>query len=275
MSLCVVADIGSVLSNGVNTVYNFLLDCTNWPLAFLLLAGGLYFSFRTLFTQVRLFPEAWRVVLEKPSAPGRVSSFGALMVSTASRVGTGNIIGVSTAICLGGPGAVFWMWITALIGGAAAFVESTLAQIYKRRNADGSSYGGPSCYIESACKSKFLAIVFAVALIFTYGVGYNMLASYNLQSSFQVFEFYGKYEWMGYNGLFVLIFGPVLIRVIYELCMMFVVLVRNTSDIKKKLDQKADAAVDAEPETPKINFCTECGGAVDADKKCTKCGKEY
>ena len=177
-------------------VYDFLLSLTNWPLAFLLLAGGLFFTLRMLFVQVRLFPEAWRVVLEKPKTPGSVSSFGALMVSTASRVGTGNIIGVSVAICAGGPGAVFWMWLTAMIGGAAAFVESTLAQIYKRRNPDGSSYGGPSCYIESACKSKFLAVVFALALIFTYGVGYNMLASYNLQSSFSVFSFYKKFDWI-------------------------------------------------------------------------------
>ena len=167
---------------------------TNWPLAFLLVTGGLFFTFRMLFVQIRLFPEAWRVVMEKPKTPGSVSSFGALMVSTASRVGTGNIIGVSVAICSGGPGAVFWMWLTAMIGGAAAFVESTLAQIYKRRNPDGSSYGGPSCYIESTCKSKFLAVFFALALIFTYGVGYNMLASYNLQSSFEVFSFYKKFD---------------------------------------------------------------------------------
>ncbi|MBE6379441.1 MAG: alanine:cation symporter family protein [Lentisphaerae bacterium] len=173
------------------SIYAFLLDLTNWPLAFVLLAGGIYFTIRTFAVQVRLFPEAWRVIIEKPKTPGSVSSFGALMVSTASRVGTGNIIGVSVAICAGGPGAVFWMWITAVIGGAAAFVESTLAQIYKRRNPDNSSYGGPSCYIESACKSKFLAVVFAIALIFTYGVGYNMLASYNLQSSFAAFNFYG------------------------------------------------------------------------------------
>ena len=177
-------------------IYDFLLSMTNWPLAFLLVIGGLFFTFRMLFVQIRLFPEAWRVVMEKPKTPGRVSSFGALMVSTASRVGTGNIIGVSVAICSGGPGAVFWMWLTAMIGGAAAFVESTLAQIYKRCNPDGSSYGGPSCYIESACKSKFLAVVFALALIFTYGVGYNMLASYNLQSSFEVFSFYKKFDWV-------------------------------------------------------------------------------
>ena len=190
-------------------VYDFLLSLTNWPLAFLLLAGGLFFTLRMLFVQVRLFPEAWRVVLEKPKTPGSVSSFGALMVSTASRVGTGNIIGVSVAICAGGPGAVFWMWLTAMIGGAAAFVESTLAQIYKRRNPDGSSYGGPSCYIETACKSKFLAVVFALALIFTYGVGYNMLASYNLQSSFSVFSFYKKFDWICWafgGGIAVLFF---------------------------------------------------------------------
>ena len=77
---------------------------------------------------------------------GATSSFGALMLSTASRVGTGNIMGVSTALCLGGPGAIFWMWVTAILGGASAFVESTLAQIYKKRDPDGGSYGGPSYY---------------------------------------------------------------------------------------------------------------------------------
>ena len=181
----------------MKTVYDALMYLSGWPLAVVLIAGGLYFTIRTRFLQLRMFAESIRVVLEKPGVPGGVSSFGALMISTASRVGTGNIIGVSTAICLGGAGAVFWMWITALIGGASAFVESTLAQIYKRRNPDGSSYGGPSFYIESVCRSKFLAVVFALALIFTYGVGYNMLASYNLQSAFETFSFYRKnYCWI-------------------------------------------------------------------------------
>ncbi|MCP5972711.1 alanine:cation symporter family protein, partial [Klebsiella pneumoniae] len=85
-------------------------------------------------------------------------------VSTASRVGTGNIVGVANAICLGGPGAVFWMWIIALIGGASAFIESTLAQIYKKRGSDGVSYGGPSYYIENALGSRGLGVLFAVAL---------------------------------------------------------------------------------------------------------------
>ena len=174
----------------METIYTFLLDLTGWPLAFILLAGGIYFTVRTGFIQLRMLKESVKVVLEKPRTPGTVSSFGALMISTASRVGTGNIIGVSVAICAGGPGAAFWMWLTALIGGASAFIESTLAQICKRRDANGGSYGGPSFYIESVCRSKVLAVIFAIALIFTYGVGYNMLASFNLQSSFEAFDFY-------------------------------------------------------------------------------------
>ena len=114
------------------------------------------------------------------------------MVSTASRVGTGNIIGVATAICAGGAGAVFWMWITAIIGGASAFVESTLAQIYKKRNDDGTSYGGPAFYMRDALKKRWLGVLFSFLIILTYAVGYNMLAAYNLQDTFSVFGFYVK-----------------------------------------------------------------------------------
>ncbi|MCQ2604178.1 MAG: alanine:cation symporter family protein [Spirochaetia bacterium] len=170
---------------------DFLLYLTGWPLAFVLFFGGIYFTVRTKFIQTRLFKESILAVSEKPAKEGAISSFGALMISTASRVGTGTIVGVSTAICYGGPGAVFWMWVTTLLGGATAFVESTLAQIYKKRDADGGSYGGPAYYIEAALHSRKLAVVFSVALIFTYGVGYNMLASYNFQSSFAGFSFYG------------------------------------------------------------------------------------
>ena len=176
----------------MTAILNFLLYFTGWPLALVLFCGGVYFTIRTRFPQLRLFGESIHVVMEKPSQEGSISSFGALMISTASRVGTGNIVGVSTAICLGGPGAVFWMWITAILGGASAFVESTLAQVYKKRDPDGGSYGGPAYYIEDALHSRPLAIVFAIALIFTYGVGYNMLASYNLQSAFAGFNFYDK-----------------------------------------------------------------------------------
>ena len=155
-----------------------------------LLLVGFYFTVRTKFIQVRMLGESMRVVMEKPEKAGSVSSFQALMVSTASRVGTGNIVGISTAICLGGYGSVFWMWLIAIVGGATAFIESTLAQIYKRKDENGDSYGGPAYYIETALKNRAVAVVFAVFLILTYAGGFNMLASYNLQSTFSGYSFY-------------------------------------------------------------------------------------
>ena len=116
----------------------------SYLLIVILLGAGIWFTFRTKFVQFRMFRESIRVVTEKPEQEGGVSSFQALMVSTASRVGTGNIVGIATAVCLGGYGAVFWMWLIAIVGGASAFIESTLAQIYKRRHPDGGSYGGPA-----------------------------------------------------------------------------------------------------------------------------------
>ena len=163
----------------------------SYILIILLVLGGLYFTFRSKFAQIGTLGEQVRCVTEKPKDKDGVSSFHALMVSTASRVGTGNIIGVSTAICLGGFGSVFWMWVIALIGGASAFVESTLAQIYKKKGPDGS-YGGPAYYIEKALKCKWLAVIFSVLLILTYGFGFNMLASYNLQSTFSSYGFYNE-----------------------------------------------------------------------------------
>ncbi len=172
----------SIISSVNDALYTYIL-------IIVLVLGGLYFTFRTKFVQFRMIPDMFRAVTEKPKDGKGVSSFQALMVSTASRVGTGNIIGVSTAICMGGYGAVFWMWVIAIVGSASAFVESTLAQIYKKKGPDGS-YGGPAYYIESGLKSKPLAIIFSVLLILTYGVGFNMLASYNLQSTFSGYSFY-------------------------------------------------------------------------------------
>lgn len=158
-------------------------------LILVLVLGGLYFTCRTKFAQFRLFKEQIKAVTEKPDKKSDVSSFQALMVSTASRVGTGNIVGVSTALCLGGFGSVFWMWLIAIIGGASAFVESTLAQIFKKKGPEGS-YGGPAYYIQAALNNRVLAIIFSVLLILTYGIGFNMLASYNLQSTFSAYSFY-------------------------------------------------------------------------------------
>ena len=174
----------SIINSANNILYSYIL-------IIILLLGGLYFTIRTKFVQFRLLKEQFRAVTEKPADGKGVSSFQALMVSTASRVGTGNIVGVATALCLGGFGSMFWMWVIAIIGSASAFIESTLAQIYKKKGPDGS-YGGPAYYIETALHNRPLAIVFSILLIVTYGIGFNMLASYNLQSTFSSYSFYDK-----------------------------------------------------------------------------------
>ena len=179
-----------------------------YPILIIVLIGaGLYFTVRTGFLQLSMFGESLRVLKEKPHK-GEVSSFQALMVSTASRVGTGNIVGVAQAICLGGYGAVFWMWLIAIIGGASAFVESTLAQIYKRKGEHGNSFGGPSYYIEIALGSRGLGVLFAVFLILTYAVGFNMLASFNMTDSFRVYDFFveGKTTWI-IGGILAIVAG--------------------------------------------------------------------
>ncbi|MCI7812454.1 MAG: alanine/glycine:cation symporter family protein [Lachnospiraceae bacterium] len=177
---------GKTILDTLNAIDNVMY----YPILIIVMAlAGCYFTALTKGVQFRLFRESCRLVME-PSGEGKVSSFQALMVSTASRVGTGNIVGVSTAICLGGPGACFWMWLMCIIGAASAFMESTLAQIYKRKDKDGACYGGPAYYIEKALHARWLAMVFCVFLIATYAVGFNLLCSYNLQSTFAVYSFY-------------------------------------------------------------------------------------
>ena len=202
------ANIINAIDGVVNSISGFLYD--PW-VPVLLMVAGLIFTIATKGIQVRMLGESLRAVTEKPQTEGSISSFGALMVSTASRVGTGNIVGVSTAICMGGAGSVFWIWLAAILGGASAYVESTLAQIYKRRDDDGTSYGGPSYYIETVLKMRWLGVIFAIIIIFTYAVGYNMLASYNLQSAFAGFSFYGSNT--------PLIIGAIL-AVLFALCVM-------------------------------------------------------
>ena len=206
------------IDNVVNAVSGILYKPYVVPL--ILILAGLYFTFRLKFLQFRLFAESIRVVKEKPVNLGATSSFGALMVSTASRVGTGNIMGVSTAICLGGAGAIFWMWITAILGGASAFVESTLAQIYKKRDSEGHSYGGPSYYMEQGLGQRWLGVIFAIVLILTYVVGYNMLAAYNTQSTFQGFSFYKQtFQVAGLTVNMPMIVGGVL-AVLFGICVL-------------------------------------------------------
>ena len=164
--------IAGIVSSISGYLYGYILIA-------LLIAAGLYFSLRTKFVQVRLFNESIKVIAEPKKNTDSISSFQALMVSTASRVGTGNIVGVTGAIIAGGPGAVFWMWLIAFLGGSSAFVESTLAQIYKKKGPDGS-YGGPAYYIRQALKAPALGGLFALCLIMTYMGGFNALASFNM-----------------------------------------------------------------------------------------------
>lgn len=174
---------GSAVKILSNWMYSYIL-------IILLVGAGIYFTVRTKGVQFRALREAIRVVMEPKEDEKSISSFQALMISTASRVGTGNIAGISTALCIGGPGAMFWMWLTALLGSASAFIESALAQIYKRKAADGSSYGGPAYYIQAVLKKRWLGIVFASVLILTYMGGFNMVASFNISDSFRRFSFY-------------------------------------------------------------------------------------
>lgn len=141
---------------------------------------GLFFSINTKFVQFRYFLEMFRLLTDKATmnAEGKrgLSSFQAFCISTASRVGTGNLAGVATAIATGGPGAVFWMWLIAFIGGASSFIESTLAQIYKVKDQDGFR-GGPAYYMERGLKKRWMGILFAVIITFCFGLVFNSVQS--------------------------------------------------------------------------------------------------
>ena len=207
-----------VFAGLISAISDYMYSCI---LIIMLLGVGLYFTFRGKLVQLRLLPESIRVVGEKPKGANSVSAFQALMVSTASRVGTGNIVGVANAIAIGGYGAVFWMWIIALVGGASAFVESTLAQIYKKKDPEGGSYGGPSYYIEAALHSRLLGVIFAVILIATYAGGFNMLASFNLISSFTSYSFYeaaGTVALFGKDVSLVSLIGGAILAVLVAVC---------------------------------------------------------
>ncbi len=175
-----------MINHILTEINNFLYT---YPLLFLLVGTGIWFSLRTRLVQVRFLREAFRVLGEKAEEEDgkkQVSSFQALMISTASRVGTGNIAGIATAIAAGGAGAVFWMWLMAVIGGASAFVESTLAQVYKTK--DGKDFrGGPSYYMERALGRRWLGVLFSVLLIICFAYGFNGLQSFNMSSSLEYY----------------------------------------------------------------------------------------
>lgn len=161
-----------------------------YVLIIMLVGVGIYFTVKTKGVQFRLFKDGIKSMLEKSDKTDdgkkKVSSFQALMISTASRVGTGNIAGIATAIAAGGPGAVFWMWVMALVGSASAFIESTLAQIYKVRQ-NGQFRGGPSYYMEKALKKRWMGILFSVLLIICFAYGFNGLQAYNMSSALEYY----------------------------------------------------------------------------------------
>lgn len=165
----------------------------------LVVGAGIWFTVRSRAVQLRLLPEMFRVVREKTPerADGRkqVSSFGAFTISAAARVGTGNIAGVATAITLGGAGAVFWMWVMAVIGAASAFVESALAQLYKVRGATGAYRGGPAYYMQRALGKRWLGVLFAVTITVTFGFVFNAVQSNTITSVATGSMGAGEAEW--------------------------------------------------------------------------------
>lgn len=153
----------------------------------LLLTVGIFFTISSKFVQLRMLPEMFKALVEKPetlkNGEKGISPFQAFAISAGSRVGTGNIAGVATAIVLGGPGAVFWMWIIAFIGAASAFIEATLAQVYKVHDKEGGFRGGPAYYITKGLNQKWLGITFAVLITVTFAFVFNTVQSNTIAES--------------------------------------------------------------------------------------------
>ena len=200
----IVSGFENVLTWIVNTI-----DGPLWDITILILLGtGLFFTITTGFVQLRLLPRSLREMWGGRSAEGdSLTPFQAFTTGLTSRVGVGNIGGVATAIALGGPGAVFWMWVTALMGMSSAFAESSLAQLYKTRDPNGMFRGGPAYYITRGLKFKPMAIAFAVTLIFTFGFAFNAVQSNSIVAATSK-----AWEWDGqYIGLALVIVTGIII----------------------------------------------------------------
>ncbi|QRV02026.1 alanine:cation symporter family protein [Arcanobacterium phocisimile] len=166
----------------------------SWILIPLLIGAGIYFTIRSAGLQFRLFGKMLKVIGRSREAKrGQISSFQAFAIGLAARVGTGNIAGVAVAITLGGAGAVFWMWVVALLGMATAFIEAALAQLFKVPWYDGTYRGGPAYYIWKGLGSWRWGAVFAVALLFTYGIAFELVQSNTMSNSLH--EAYGWPTW--------------------------------------------------------------------------------
>lgn len=188
-------EILNTINNNLGYVNDFLYG---YYLVIILVIAGLYFSFITNFVQFRMSKEALMVLVEKRDKYNHqhLTPFQALMISTASRVGIGNIAGISIAIVAGGAGALFWMIVMAFFGAASAFAESTLAQIYKSKDKFGFK-GGPAYYIKHGLNLPWLGNIFAIILVITYAYGFNGLQSYTMTSAFEVY-----YDQLGADIIF-------------------------------------------------------------------------
>ena len=148
---------------------------------------GVFFTLKTNFVQFKHFKDMFKLLGEgspdKDKKSGSISSFQAFCIGTASRVGTGNLAGVASAIAVGGPGAVFWMWIISLIGSASAFIESTLAQIYKVKDGD-TFRGGPAYYMEKGLKKRWLGVLFSILIVISFGFAFNSVQSNTIAQAF-------------------------------------------------------------------------------------------
>ncbi len=164
---------------------NFLNDLIWGKFLIVALIGfGLMFTISSRFVQFRYFGKMFSIFNQADEqAEGHLSSFQALILSVGGRVGAGNISGVAVAITLGGPGAIFWMWLVGLIGMATSFFECTLSQVFKRAEPDGTYRGGPAYYMEKGLGKPRLAAIFSVLLLVTFGLGFNALQSYTVAAS--------------------------------------------------------------------------------------------
>lgn len=181
------------MENLLNSIVSYGNDILwSYVLIYMLLGLGLYFSFKTKFVQFRYLKEMVILLTEKAvgslknDKSEHISSFQAFCVSIASRVGTGNLAGVAIAITVGGPGAVFWMWLVALLGAASGFIESTLGQIYKIKDKnDGTYRGGPAYYMDQALNKKWMGILFSVLLTFSFGLVFNAVQANTITFAFE------------------------------------------------------------------------------------------
>jgi AGCS family alanine or glycine:cation symporter len=191
----------SIVNYGVSIIWgnnDWLIASNPWYglLVFVLIGAGLYFTIITRFIQFRHFGHMWKLlrVSNQGRKDGGISSFEALMTSLAARVGTGNLAGVAIAIYLGGPGAVFWMWMTAIVGMSTSFIESTLAQAYKVPHNDNVYRGGPAYYIEKGLGKRWLAIFFSLCLLVAFGLAFNGVQSNTIAQA--THEAFGVPTWM-------------------------------------------------------------------------------